>query len=91
MIFVRIARDASGKDAERKALLEDHKAHLRSGLAKITQSGPIFAPDGVKRGGMVVFEADTIAPVEAFNAQDPYVVHGVYDQIEIVRWDKTIG
>ena len=29
--------------------------------------------------------------VEAFNARDPYVVAGVYDRVDIARWDKTIG
>jgi len=29
--------------------------------------------------------------VERFNAADPYVVNGVYDRIELLRWDKTIA
>jgi uncharacterized protein YciI len=40
---------------------------------------------------LVVFEAESVAEVEAFNARDPYVVAGVYDRVEIARWDKTIG
>ena len=93
MIFCRFAYDAEGRTAERQAFLEAHKAHLRSGLAKILQSGPIFASDGSNRklGALVVFEAEAVGEVDAFNARDPYVVNGVYDRIEIVRWDKTIG
>ena len=93
MIFCRFAYDAADKGAERQALLEAHKAHLRSGMAKIVQSGPLFATDvsGRKLGALVVFEADDIAEVEAFNARDPYVVNGVYDRIELTRWEKTIG
>ena len=93
MIFCRFAYDADGKSEERKALLEAHKGHLRAGLAEILQSGPIFASDGSDRklGALVVFEASSVSEIEAFNAQDPYVVNGVYDRIEIVRWDRTIG
>ena len=91
MIICRIAYDAPGKDAERKALFEAHRAHLRSGMARIIQSGPLFEPDGAKRGALVVFEAQDLAEVERFNACDPYVVNGVYDRIELLRWDKTIG
>ena len=93
MIFCRFAYDAAEKGTERQALLEAHKAHLRSGTVKILQSGPLFATDGSGRklGALVVFEAFDVAEVEAFNAMDPYFVNSVYNRIEIARWDKTIG
>ena len=93
MHIVRIAHDAPGKDAERRQHFEAHRAHLRSGLAGVVQSGPRFAPEagGAKAGALVVFDVEDIAEVERFNAQDPYIVHGVYDRIEVLRWDKTIG
>ncbi len=93
MYIIRMAFDAPGRDADRKALFEAHRAHLRSGLARVVQSGPLFATDasGAKAGALVVFEAQDAAEVEAFSAADPYVVNGVYDRIEILRWDKTIG
>jgi hypothetical protein len=90
MIIARIAYDAPGKDEQRKALFEAHRAHLRSGMARIVQSGPLF-DTGAKRGALVVFEAEDLAEVERFNAADPYVVNGVYDRIELLRWDKTIA
>ncbi len=93
MFIIRMAYDAPGRDADRKALFEAHRAHLRSGLARVVQSGPLFATDGssTKAGALVVFEAQDAAEVEAFSAADPYVVNGVYDRIAILRWDKTIG
>ena len=93
MIIARIAYDAPCKDEQRKSLFEAHRAHLRSGMARIVQSGPLFDTDakGGKRGALVVFEAEDLAEVERFNAADPYVVNGVYDRIELLRWDKTIG
>ena len=93
MYIIRMAYDAPGRDVDRKALFEAHRAHLRSGLARVVQSGPLFATDGsgTKTGALVVFEAQDAAEVEAFSAVDPYVVNGVYDRIEILRWDKTIG
>jgi uncharacterized protein YciI len=72
MIIARIAYDAPGKDEQRKALFEAHRAHLRSGMARIVQSGPLFGTDapGAKRGALVVFEAADLAEVERFNAAD---------------------
>ncbi len=93
MIICRIAHDAPGKDEQRKALFEAHRAHLRSGMARIVQSGPLFDTDapGAKCGALVVFEVEDIREVERFNVADPYVVNGVYDRIELLRWDRTIG
>jgi uncharacterized protein YciI len=93
VFIIRMAHDAPGQDAARKDLFEAHRAHLRSGVARIVQSGPLFATDGsrVKIGALIVFEAEDVAEVERFNARDPYVVNGVYGRIEILRWDKTIG
>ena len=91
MIICRIAYDAAGKDEERKALFEAHRAHLRSGTIPILQSGPLFVPKGGKRGALIVFDVQDVIEVERFNAADPYIIKGVYDQVEILRWDKTIG
>lgn len=93
MQICRIALDAPGKDAERKELLEAHKSHLRSGLVRIIQSGPLFATDGSnsKIGALVVFDVEDIAEVQRFHAMDPYIVNGVYGAVQILRWDKTIG
>lgn len=93
MIFCRIAYDAAGKDEERKQFFEAHRAHLRSGMVNIVQSGPVFGTgDGnPKIGALIVFDANEAADVETFSARDPYVINNVYDRIEIVRWDKTIG
>ena len=94
MLICRLAYDATGRDAERKACYEAHRAHLRSDLAKaIVQSGPLFAPDGSNRkiGALIVFDVTDMSEVEQFNAADPFIANGVYDRVEFMRWDKTIG
>ena len=67
---------------------------MRSDAAKIiVQSGPLFAGDGTagKVGALVVFEVDDVAEVEAFNAGDPFIVNKVYETVELLRWNRTIG
>lgn len=91
MVFARLAFNAEGRDAERQAHLAAHMAHLRSGALAVLQSGPLIDADGKRVGALVVFEADGIAAVEAFTAADPFVRSGVYDNVRILRWDKTIG
>lgn len=94
MLICRIAYDAAGKDAARKASYDAHRAYLRSEAAKIiVQSGPLFASDGgnAKIGALIVFDVTDVAQVQAFNAGDPFIVNGVYDRVELLRWDRTIG
>jgi uncharacterized protein YciI len=48
-------------------------------------------PGDARLGALIVFDTPTLAEVEAFNAADPFVTSGVYDDIRIMRWEKTIG
>lgn len=94
MLICRLAYDAPGREAERKAHYDAHRAHLRSDMAKaIVQSGPLFSADGLNRkiGALIVFDVADMAAVEQFNAADPFIAGGVYDRVEFMRWDKTIG
>ena len=94
MLICRIAYDAKGKNAERKAHYDAHRAYLRSDAASaIVQSGPLFSSDGTntKIGALIVFEVENAAAAEAFNAGDPFIINGVYDRVEMLRWDRTIG
>lgn len=61
-----------------------HKAYLASGPVKTVISGPLLAEDGTTMiGSLFVFEADSIADVEAFNAADPFNQAGVWAQVSI--------
>ena len=92
MLFVRLAFNAPNKDRERADSLAAHTAHLRSGIVNIVQSGPLFgAPGDARLGALIVFDAPTLADVAAFSAADPFVASGVYDDVRIMRWEKTIG
>jgi uncharacterized protein YciI len=93
MQICRIAYDAPGAGERSAALLEAHRGHLRSGLAKVVQSGPLFASDGDGRkiGAMVVFDVEDVTEVHRFNEQDPYILHGIYERVQVMRWDKRIG
>jgi uncharacterized protein len=90
VLFIRLAYDDPAKGAERIAHIEAHKAHLRSGAARVVQSGPLHGADGAKIGALIVFEANAMAQVAAFNADDPFVRAGVYRQTQIMVWERTI-
>jgi uncharacterized protein YciI len=91
MLFVRIAWNAPDSQAARDRHFPAHKAHLASDGSLVAQSGPLFDRDGARVGALMIFEAADIAEVEAFSARDPFVVNGVYDDVRILRFDRTIG
>jgi uncharacterized protein YciI len=90
MNFVRIAWKANHEGRVRH--FEAHKAYLQTGLDIIVMSGPLVATDKDERvGSLVIFDAQSLAEVEAWNAGDPFIIHNVYEDVKILRYDKTIG
>lgn len=89
MIAVRIAFSNPRKGAERQRFLDAHKAHLRSGLVRILQSGPLAGSSA--SGGLVVAEVDGLDAFKSFSDGDPFVLHGVYDEVRVFEWTITLG
>lgn len=91
MLAIRIAMSDPAKAAEREVLVEDHKAHLRSGQIRIVESGPVSDGSGKNCGGVVVASVGSIEEMQQFSDRDPFVVHGVYDNVSIYEWRPTIS
>ncbi|WP_377805793.1 YciI family protein [Azospirillum sp. A29] len=89
MIVVRVACSDPRKAAERQRLIEAHKAYLRSGGVRILQSGPLTGSS--VSGGLVVAEVGAVEEFVAFSDGDPFVLHGVYDDVRIFEWTVTLG
>ena len=76
--------DAEGALPLRLAHYEAHKAHLAAGPVATVISGPLLADDGETMiGSLFIFEAESRAAVEAFNAADPFNKAGVWARIDI--------
>jgi hypothetical protein len=91
MLAIRFALSDPARADERDALVEEHKAHLRSGHVSIVQAGPINDASGVYRGGVVVASVGSMHELRQFSERDPFVVHGVYSSVSIYEWRPTIG
>ena len=42
-----------------------------------------------KTGSLIVIEAESLAEAEAFAHEDPYTIHGVFQQVEIHPFDQV--
>lgn len=75
--------------------LDNRPAHLEylnggGGAGSVVFAGP-FLENGQPVGSLVVIEAADRAAAEAFAANDPYALAGVFDRVDIREWRKVIG
>jgi hypothetical protein len=92
MLFSVHALDTPNSAAKRQAVHADHVAHLKTAKDQgvtITVGGPLVADDGkTSIGSLMVIEAADRATVEKFNRADPFHKNGVWDKVEIRRFDR---
>ena len=92
--FAIWATDRLGMADERARVREAHRARLREGKPgqlKVVLGGPTTDEVGAMNGSLLVVEASDIAAVRDFIAGDPYVLSGVYDTVEVRRWQWGLG
>lgn len=91
MLVVRYAETSPDKLAERQTWLAQHQAHLRSGAIAVVQSGPLSDDAGAPAGGLLIAEVESLDDLQRFSDADPFVIHGIYARVRILRWSRTIG
>lgn len=81
MLFVIIGHDAPDAREKRPQYRPAHLAHLESLVqaGKIRLAGPFT--DG--SGSLIVVEAESRAEVWRTVSADPYVIHGVFNRLEV--------
>lgn len=90
-LFVALCRDIEGGLALRQSVREQHLAYVRTlepGFIKL--AGPFLDEAGEMRGSMFIFEAPDRAAIDAYFAKDPYVVAGLFAELDIRPWRLTI-
>jgi len=95
MYFAVWASDETGMGETRQKLRPAHRARLRDPgdhPVRVVLGGPTLTEsDGEMNGSLLIIEADSIASVRAFVADDPYVRAGVYASCEIRPWHCGLG
>jgi uncharacterized protein YciI len=89
--FVALCRDIENGLALRRSVREQHLAHVRAlppGFIRL--AGPFLDEAGEMCGSMFIFEAEGRAAVDAVFARDPYVIAGLFAEIDIRPWRVTI-
>ena len=74
--------------------LDTREAHIDYVLSRgsIITGGPFMSEDGETMiGSLIVLDVASQAEAEAFVAGDPYQKAGLFEKIEIRRWNHIIG
>ncbi len=94
MFFLVLATDKPGVLQVRTEVRPIHCAYLRNPNhhVKVHLEGPTLTTRGdLMNGTLLVVEADDIAAVSEFVADDPYSQAGVFQSVEIRSWAWTLG
>lgn len=95
MYFLVLATDSAGTEEMRREIRPIHRAYLRNPCnhrVKVHLGGPTLTTQGEEMNGtLLIVEAEDIAAVSEFVADDPYSQAGVFKSVEIRPWAWTLG
>lgn len=91
--FLVYALDAPGKAEARLAAREAHRERLRKHDAplEVQIGGPLLDKAGQMCGSMLVIEAEDEATVRRYLDADSYSLAGVYESVQIHRFNWGLG
>lgn len=92
--YVLFATDKPGVLTRREETRPLHRAYLDDPgphAVKVLQGGPTLDHEGRMNGTLLVLEADSMAAVEAFAADDPYARAGIFQDVRIRPWNWSRG
>ena len=70
---------------------EAHLAYVKAQGDKVKLGGPYLDDAGQMIGSLIVIEAESLAAAEAFHAQDPYRLAGLFETSSVTPWRATVG
>ena len=89
MLIALIARDKPGALQTRLDTRDAHVAYLKS-TGVVTQAGPLLDDAGEMCGSLVVLDVPDMDAAKAWAADDPYAHAGLFDDVQLIRWNKVI-
>ncbi|MGV8949953.1 MAG: YciI family protein [Cypionkella sp.] len=91
MHYVVHCLDHDGAVDLRLSHYEAHKAYLGAAAMKTLVSGPLLADDEQTMiGSCFLLEANTLAEVQTFNANDPFAKAGLWKTVSIRPFAKRV-
>jgi uncharacterized protein YciI len=90
-LFALHCVDRPGALQVRLGAREAHLAYVRERLDQVKLAGPMLDEAGEMAGSLLILDVADSAAAEAFNAQDPYTLAGLWDRVDIKAFKASIG
>lgn len=90
MLIAFIGKDKAGALQTRLDNRDAHVAYLKE-TGVVTYAGPLLDADEQMCGSLVVLDVADMAAAEQWATGDPYAKAGLFEQTELIRWNKVIG
>lgn len=91
MFFLIRAYDGEGKLAKRMEVRPRHLEGIRKQDEHIISAGALLDEKGGMKGSALVMEFESREALDAYLANEPYVVEGVWEKIEIEPMNVLIA
>ena len=89
--FILFCKDKPQSLDLRMATRERHLAYVGGFAGQLKLGGPLLDANGDMAGSVLMFEAETLAEAEAFSANDPYRLAGLFERVDISAMRLTLG
>ncbi len=91
MLFAIITADRPGMLETRLKTRPEHLDYLKTLGERLIFAGPFLDDKEKPNGSLVVMEADSPHEAEAFAANDPYTLAGLFETVQIRAWKWAIN
>ncbi|MFM0088803.1 YciI family protein [Paraburkholderia sediminicola] len=90
-MFVILCHDGFNRAVTRKEMRPKHVAYVKESASIVRCAGPLVSQDGDAMGGLFILNVDSKAQAENWIKDDPLSKAGVYDRVEVYRWNYLLG
>jgi len=92
MRYVIFAIDGNDAENIRKAYRQAHIDYMQTHPLAVETAGPLVVEDGGRPiGSLIILKADNRREVEAYSDGDPYTKAGLFKEVRIEAFKKTLG
>ena len=90
-LFVLSCLDKPNNLDGRMAAREAHLAYVRDRMHTMKVGGPYLDEAGQMIGSLIIIEVEDMDAARAWSANDPYVLNGVFQSVDIRPFRVTAG
>jgi len=90
MLIALIARDKDGALQVRKDNRAAHLAYIEK-TGVVLHAGPLLNEHGDMVGSLIALDLEDMSAAQAWAAGDPYAKAGLFENVELIHWNKVIG